>query len=66
MNTQMAHMTDEQINMAITQMEAVANNPAMMKMAAEQMKHMNPEELQQAVAGESSPTMPQPNCWESI
>ncbi|KAL7467397.1 hypothetical protein ACHAXS_007647 [Conticribra weissflogii] len=46
MNPQMAHMTDAQINMAIEQMEAVANNPAMMKMAAEQMKNISPEELE--------------------
>eukprot|EP00569_Conticribra_weissflogii_P005116 CAMPEP_0171344692 /NCGR_PEP_ID=MMETSP0878-20121228/19943_1 /TAXON_ID=67004 /ORGANISM="Thalassiosira weissflogii, Strain CCMP1336" /LENGTH=527 /DNA_ID=CAMNT_0011847941 /DNA_START=11 /DNA_END=1594 /DNA_ORIENTATION=+ len=45
MNPQMTHMTDAQINMAIDQMEAVANNPAMMKMAAEQMKNISPEEL---------------------
>ena len=52
MNPQMARMTDEQIHMAIAQMEAVANNPAMMKMAAEQMKNMSAEEFQAAVGSE--------------
>lgn len=31
-------MVDAQINMAIEQMEAVANNPTQLKMAADQMK----------------------------
>ena len=49
MNPAMAHMSDAQINMAIEQMESIANNPAMMKMASEQMKNMSPDELNQAV-----------------
>ena len=34
MNPQFANMSDQQIDMAISQMEMMANNPAMMKMAA--------------------------------
>ena len=45
MNPQMANFTDEQIKMAANQMETMANNPSMMKMAAEQMKHMSPQDL---------------------
>lgn len=46
---QMAGMTDAQINMAISQMEAVANNPTQLKMAADQMKSMSDSQLRQAV-----------------
>ena len=35
--------------MAITQMEAVANNPSQLQMAAQQMKNMSESELDQAV-----------------
>jgi len=45
----MATLSDAQINMAITQMEAVANNPSQLKMAADQMKDMSESELRQAV-----------------
>ena len=38
--------------MAIAQMEAVANNPSQLKMAAEQMKNMSEGELKQAVNSE--------------
>jgi len=59
MNPQMAGMNDAQINMAIEQMEAVANNPSHIKMAAEQMKNMSEGELNRAMnqsplAGSSS------------
>lgn len=49
MNPQMARMTDAQINMAISQMEAVANNPTQLKMARDQMRNMSESELKQAV-----------------
>ncbi|KAL7533488.1 hypothetical protein ACHAXR_005265 [Thalassiosira sp. AJA248-18] len=49
MNPQMARMSDAQINMAIEQMEAVANNPSQLKMAADQMKNMSESQLQQVV-----------------
>jgi hypothetical protein len=64
MNPQMAHMTDDQINMAISQMEAMASNPEMMKMASEQMKGMGEEELRQAMgqAQSASPSsVPRPS-----
>ena len=48
MNPQMATFSDAQIQAAASQMEMMASNPAMMKMAAEQMKNMSPEELQKA------------------
>jgi len=41
MNPQFANMTDAQIDMAATQMEMMASNPAMMKMAMSQMQGMN-------------------------
>ena len=47
MNPQLAHMTDQQIKMAADQMEMMANNPQMVKMASEKMKNMSPEEHQQ-------------------
>ena len=40
---------DAQINMAIGQMEAVANNPGQLKMAADQMKNMSDSDLRRAV-----------------
>lgn len=49
LNPAMKHMSDAQINQAIEQMEAVANNPEMMRAATEQMKNMKPEELEAAV-----------------
>lgn len=45
MNPQLAHMTDEQIQEAATQMEMMAGNPELMKMASEQMKNMTPEQM---------------------
>ena len=45
----MYQLKDEQINMAISQMEAVASNPSQLKMAADQMKNMNDDQLKQAV-----------------
>lgn len=48
-NPAMAALTDEQINMSISQMEAMANNPQMMKMAMDQMKNMNESDLNAAV-----------------
>mmetsp|Transcript_44525 Transcript_44525/g.49915 ORF Transcript_44525/g.49915 Transcript_44525/m.49915 type:complete len:505 (-) Transcript_44525:62-1576(-) len=44
-NPQMAHMSDEQIRMAANQFEMIAANPAMMKMAMEQMKNVTPQQL---------------------
>jgi hypothetical protein len=49
MNPQMANMSDAQIEMAIAQMEAVANDPNQLKMAAEQMKNMSEGELNWAL-----------------
>lgn len=46
MNPQLANMSDEQIKMAADQMEMMANNPQMVKMASEQMKNMSPEDVQ--------------------
>lgn len=46
MNPQLANASDAQILMAANQMEMMANNPDMMKMATEQMKNMDPAELQ--------------------
>eukprot|EP00978_Attheya_sp_CCMP212_P048049 scaffold465935_cov134-Attheya_sp.AAC.1 len=46
MNPQMAGLTDAQIKMAADQMEQMANNPDMLKMAVNQMKTMSPEELE--------------------
>ncbi len=48
-NPAMAALTDEQINMSISQMEAMANNPQMMKMAMDQMKNMNESDLNASV-----------------
>jgi len=46
MNPQLANMTESQIKMAADRMEMMANNPTMMKMAAEQMKSMDPAQFQ--------------------
>jgi hypothetical protein len=48
-NPAMATLTDEQINMSISQMEAIASNPQMMKMAMDQMKNMTDSDLNAAV-----------------
>jgi len=45
-NPQLANMTDDQLRMMADQMEMMANNPHMMQMAADQMKNMNPAEIQ--------------------
>ena len=45
-NPQMANMTDSQIQMSIQQLEMMANNPAMVKMAADQMKNMNEDDFE--------------------
>ena len=45
-NPQMAHMTNGQIKMAAMQFEMMASNPAMMKMATEQMANASPEQLE--------------------
>jgi hypothetical protein len=49
-NPQLAHMSDEQIRGAADQMEMMANNPAMMKQAADQIRNMDPTELQRMQA----------------
>mmetsp|Transcript_104588 Transcript_104588/g.156640 ORF Transcript_104588/g.156640 Transcript_104588/m.156640 type:complete len:477 (-) Transcript_104588:1015-2445(-) len=51
MNPQLAHMTDEQIKMAATQFEMMAQNPEMVKMAQDQMKNMTPEQMEQMKSG---------------
>ena len=56
-NPAMAHLTDAQINMSITQMEAMANNPQMMKMAMDQMKNMSQSDLDEAM--KQNPLAPQ-------
>ena len=39
-NPQMANMTDAQIDMSIAQLEQMADNPEMVKMASDQMKNI--------------------------
>jgi hypothetical protein len=46
MNPQLAGMSDAQIHAAAAQMEQMADNPELVKMAADQVKNMSPEELQ--------------------
>jgi len=46
MNPAMAKWSDAQIDMAIAQMETMAENPEMMKQVSEQMKSMKPEEIE--------------------
>jgi len=58
MNPQMAMMSDAQINQALEQMEQVANNPAMMRAATEQMKNISDSELQQTVGQNMGGGMP--------
>ncbi|KAL3778495.1 hypothetical protein HJC23_000508 [Cyclotella cryptica] len=60
LNPQMANMTDEQINMAISQMEAMANNPEMLRMATEQMKGMGEAELREAIGQSGASAAPRP------
>ena len=45
-NPQMANMTDSQIEQSIAQLEQMAANPEMVKMAAEQMKNMREEDFE--------------------
>ena len=45
MNPALANMTDDQIRMAATQMEQMAENPEMMKFAKEQMKNMSQDDI---------------------
>jgi len=40
-------MSDGQIDQAVMQMEMMAGNPELMKMANEQMKNMTPEQMQE-------------------
>lgn len=60
---QMANMTDAQIQQAADQMEQMANNPAMMNAAREQMKNMTPQQMemmrQQMGGGGRAPSQPQ-------
>ena len=51
MNPQLAHMTDAQIDQAAMQMEMMAGNPELMKMASEQMKNLSPEQMQEMMKG---------------
>lgn len=46
MNPAMANWSDAQIQMAITQMETMANNPGMMEKMKDQMKGMKPEDVE--------------------
>ena len=51
LNPQMANMTDAQIEQAASQMEMMASNPELMKMANEQMKNLTPEQMEQMMKG---------------
>ena len=51
MNPMMKNFSDAQIAQAASQMEMMASNPAMFKQAAEQMKGMNQNDLEQMAAG---------------
>jgi hypothetical protein len=51
LNPQLASMTDEQINQAASQMEMMAANPDLMKLAAEQMKNLTPQQMQEMMKG---------------
>ena len=62
-NPAMAHLTDAQINMSITQMEAMANNPQMMKVAMDQMKNMSQSDLDEAM--KQNPLAPQSSSSSS-
>lgn len=46
-NPHMANMAEDQIKMAINQMESMANNPELMRMASEQIKNMDEKQLEQ-------------------
>lgn len=58
MNPQFANMSDAQINQVADQMEMMANNPAMMEMATNQMKNMDEAELQRMQAQARNGQMP--------
>jgi len=53
-NPQLAHMSDAQIKMAANQFEMMASNPAMMKMAMDQMRNATPEQLEAMSKGQKS------------
>jgi hypothetical protein len=59
MNPQLAHMTDEQIQMAANQFEMMASNPDMVKMAMDQMKNMSPEQVEAMQNGNAPPDINQ-------
>jgi len=46
MDPQLAGMSDSQIRFAADQLEMMASDPSMMRMAAEQVKNMSPEQLE--------------------
>jgi hypothetical protein len=48
LNPSFANLTDDQIKMSIEQMEMMASNPDMLRMAAQMAGSMSPEKLQQA------------------
>jgi len=54
MNPQLANMSDSQLRMAADRMEMMANNPSMMKMAAEQMRNMDPAQREKMTGGGGS------------
>jgi len=60
MNPMMAGWTDAQIDMSISQMESMSQNPEMMKQMVEQMKGISPEEINKlqsvGAAGGDKPT----------
>jgi hypothetical protein len=58
MNPQFAQMTDAQIAQVADQLEMMANNPQLMEMATNQMKNMDPAELERMQAQARSGTMP--------
>lgn len=47
LNPQLANMTDAQIQQAATQMEMMAGNPELMKMASDQMKNLSPQQMEE-------------------
>ena len=55
LNPQLASLTDEQVEQTVVQMEQMASNPEMFKMAKEQMKGMSKEEIANIKAGGAVP-----------